>query len=119
MFATAMVNPEYESETIVRVYSPVWDRVEQRALDDQYRLSCWGGTNLMTGEPYIVFTPPDGRRYYSVKQENLYKTFLLAANINFLLTGEIDYRPEKVYDAYSVIYPDYGMERILPKFKTF
>ena len=118
MYATAMVNPEYESETIVKVYSQVWDARERRVIEDEYRLACWGGSNLMTGKPYIVFLPPDGIPSYSVKQENLYKVFMLAANVHFLLTGEIDYRPSKVYDAYSVIYPEPDMPRTLPKFKV-
>ena len=118
MYALSTVNPEYESETLIEVYSQVWDPRERRVIEDEYRLACWGGSNYMTGEPYIVFTPPDGIPSYSVKQENLYKVFLLAANVHFLLTGEIDYRPNKVYDAYDVIYPEPGMSRALPKFKV-
>lgn len=117
MFAKMKVNPERESETIVDVYSEVWDSREQRNIPGEYRLACWGGSNLMTGEPYIVWTPPSPLPRYSVKAERLYKIFMLAAHIHFCLTGELDYRPKKVYDAYKVLWPEYGMSQELPKFK--
>jgi hypothetical protein len=116
MYALSRINPEYESETIVEVYAQVWNAREQRVIEDEYRLACWGGSNLMTGKPYIVFTPPEGIPAYSVKQERLYKVFLLAAHVHFLLTGEVDYRPSKVYDAYKIIYPEPGMPQTLPEF---
>ena len=118
MYAKMGINAEYDRETLVDVYVEAWDSRERKVIPDEYRLACWGGSNLMTGEPYIVFTPPNGIPHYSVKQEKLYKVFLLAAHIHFCLTGELDYRPDKVYDAYKVLFPEFGMDQTLPKFRT-
>lgn len=118
MFAKMGVNAERESETLVDVYVEAWDTREQRVIEGEYRLACWGGSNLMTGEPYIVFTPPGKIPHYSVKQERLYKVFLLAAHIHFCLTGEMEYRPTKVTDAYKVVFPEFGMDQTLPKFRV-
>lgn len=118
MYATVTINPEYASETAVDVYTQVWDARNQRVIEDEYRLACWGGSNLMTGEPFIVFTPPDGIPKYSVKQEEFYKTFMLAAHVHFMLTGEVRYHPSKPHDSYKVLFPDYSMSRTLPKFKV-
>ena len=118
MFAKMNVNAEFERETLVEVYTEVWNPKERRVIPDEFRLACWGGANLMTGEPYIVFTPPHGIPHYSVKQEKLYKVFMLAAHIHFCLTGEMDYKPAKVTDAYKVIFPEYGMDQTLPKFRV-
>lgn len=118
MYALMGINPENENETIIDVYTEAWNTREQVVVQGEYRLACWGGSNLLTAEPYIVFTPPGKVPHYSIKQENLYKVFLLAAHIHFCMTGEIEYCPNNIFDAYKILWPDYGMQQIIPKFKT-
>jgi hypothetical protein len=109
MRAVTNINPERENETLVSVYDKKTDR-----------LICWGGVDMMTGKPYIVFTPPHGIPHYSVKQERLFKVFMLAAHIQFTCAGEVDYSPPKVFDAYKVVFPrehyPFGTEQVLPEF---
>lgn len=112
LHATCNINTETENETIVNVYDD--------EKDD--RLICWGGYNMATGKPYIVFTPPHGIPRYSVKQERFFKVFLLAAHIHFAMSGEVVYRPEKPYDCYKTVWPreHYGFNdpQELPEFDT-
>jgi len=109
MRAESDMNPERDTETLVSVYEKKGGR-----------LICWGGMNMMTGKPYIVFTPPHGIPFYSPKQEKLFKTFLLAAHIEYTCAGVMDYSPEKVFDAYKIVFPrehyPYGTEQTLPEF---
>ena len=110
MRAPVEINPEAEHETLVNVFDP------QRGD----RLICWGGYNMRNQKPYIVFTPPKGIPRYSVKQENLFKTFLLASHIDFVTWGEINYQPQKVFDCFRVVFPrefyPYGEPQNLPEF---
>jgi len=117
MYAKMNINAERDTETLIEVFSEEWDAKAQETIKGVYRLACWGGADLMTGEPYIVFTPPGKLPHYSLKSERLYKVFLLAAHVHFSLTGEMEYRPKKITEAYNVLWPEYGMEQELPKFK--
>jgi len=108
MRAETNINPQAQDETLVNVY-------------EKDRLICWGGYHMKTQEPYIVFTPPHGIPHYSVKQEQLFKTFLLAAHIQFVTWGEVEYSPDKVFEAYRVVFPrefyPFGEPQNLPEFR--
>lgn len=107
------INPNKDTETLVCLYEDV------HALTDGYTRA-WGGVSLMTGRPYIAYTPPCTIPRFSVKQERFFKVFLLAAHLHFMLTGEVDYRPKRVYNAYGLVFPreyyPFGCEQVLPDF---
>ena len=115
MYATCYPHPDRPHETYVEVF----DSKEDAKLD---KIKCWGGYNTMTATPYVVFCPPQGIPRFSVKQEQFFKTFLLAAHIYFCYTGDTEYNPDKSYDAYKVVFPKefypFGTEQVLPKFQT-
>ena len=81
----------------------------------------WGGVN-QSGDPYIVFCPKYAPRF-SVKQERFFKVFMLAAHIEFSLTGQTIYEPANPFDAYKVVFPrdqfPFGEPQELPKFKVY
>jgi hypothetical protein len=115
MLATITLNPERTDETLIELF-------EDRAMQNDGLTKAWGGVNFKTGKPYIVWTPPKGIPRWSVKQERFFKVFLLAAHIHFSLTGEMEYAPEKAYDAFKVVFPPefypFGTEQVLPDFAT-
>lgn len=91
-------------------------------MDDDKRLMFWGGVNLMTGKPYIVFIPPKPFTHYSVKQERFFKVFLLAAHLEFCMGGISEYQPKNPYEAFKIVWPrehyPFGSEQNLPEFNV-
>jgi len=77
----------------------------------------WGGYDMMNQEPFITYA-----KEYSTKQERLYQIFLLASHIYFCYTGE-NYCPDKVFDAYKVVFPPefytFGTKQDVPKFAIY
>lgn len=112
LYARTHIHPERQNETLVNVYDDAKD----------HRLICWGGMNMNTGTPYIVFTPPKGIPRYSVKQERYFKVFLLAAHKHFALNGEVDYNPDEPFECYKIVFPrehyPFGTPQNLPEFAT-
>lgn len=112
MYALMEPNPANPDQVLVEVYS------EYR---NEYVQVCWGGYDTSVMLPFIVYTVPySNGKDFSEKQKQFFQVFLLAAYLHFVYTGEMEYRPAKPFDAYTIVFPEdfypFGEKQEVPEF---